>query len=187
MDTNSDSSSIQNFSNEALNIDLMPSISNLTFKAISPTYAKANRYINVMTTLMLMLITVSVHYQTFFEITSHNRDLLLYITWLIGLLGLIITLYNSVANIKKFYSVREHDISYCSGLFFKKSVTQPLTRVQHVELKRGPIDRKVGLAKLQVFSAGGALHTFEIPGLKVAEAETLRQFILSHKDSLQHG
>lgn len=187
MDTNSDSSSMQNFSNETVNIDLLPSIRNLTFTAICPTYAKANRYINVVTTLMLMLITVVVRYQTFFEITSHNRDLLLYLTWLIGFLGLIITLYNSVANIKKFYSVREQDISYCSGLFFKKTVTQPITRVQHVELKRGPIDRKIGLAKLQVFSAGGALHTFEIPGLKVAEAETLRQFILNHKDSLQNG
>lgn len=187
MDTNSDSSSMQHFSNETVNIDLLPSISNLTFTAISPTYAKVNCYINVITTLMLMLITVVVHYQTFFEITSHNRDLSLYLTCPIGFLGLIITLYNSVANKKKFYSVREQDISYCSGLFFKKTVTQPVTRVQHVELKRGPIDRKIGLAKLQVFSAGGALHTFEIPGLKVAEAETLRQFILNHKDSLQHG
>jgi hypothetical protein len=110
MDTNSDSSSMQNFSNETVNIDLLPSIRNLTFTAISPTYAKANRYINVVTTLMLMLITVVVHYQTFFEITSHNRDLSLYLTCLIGFLGLIITLYNSVANKKKSSTVFESKI-----------------------------------------------------------------------------
>jgi len=134
-----------------------------------------------------MLVTAIVSYQTLFELTSHARDLWLYITWFIGFAGLLSTLYSAKADVNKFYSVREQDISYCSGLFFKKTVTQPITRIQHVELKRGPIDRKIGLAKLQVFSAGGALHTFEIPGLLVTEAETLRQFILSHKDSQQHG
>ena len=187
MDTNSDNLSLQNFSNEAITTDNMPSISQLIYQVISPSYAKTNRYINTASTLLLMLVSAVVSYQTLFELTSHSRDLWLYITWFIGFAGLLGTLYSAKADVNKFYSVREQDISYCSGLFFKKTVTQPITRVQHVELKRGPIDRKIGLAKLQVFSAGGALHTFEIPGLKVSEAEKLRQFILSHKDSQQHG
>jgi membrane protein YdbS with pleckstrin-like domain len=95
--------------------------------------------------------------------------------------------YTILSDKRKFYSLREQDLSYRSGLIFRKTVSQPMLRIQHVELKRGPIDRKVGLAKLQVFSAGGALHTFEIPGLPLETAENIRQFILDHKDVNHHG
>jgi len=74
-----------------------------------------------------------------------------------------------------------------SGLIFKKTVTQPILRIQHIELKQGPIDRKLKLANIQAFSAGGATHTFEIPGLEIKKAEALRQFVLDHKDMNNHG
>lgn len=82
----------------------------------------------------------------------------------------------------KHFALREQDLSYASGLIFKKVVTQPILRIQHIELKRGPVARKIGLASLQVFSAGGSLHTFEIPGLPLKTAEAIRHFILQHKD-----
>jgi membrane protein YdbS with pleckstrin-like domain len=65
-------------------------------------------------------------------------------------------------------------------------VIQPLSRIQHIELKRGPLERSAGLATSHVYSAGGGAHTFEIPGLPVEQAQGLRQFILQHQD-LQHG
>jgi membrane protein YdbS with pleckstrin-like domain len=84
------------------------------------------------------------------------------------------------------YALREHDVGFRWGLLFRHTVIQPLSRIQHIELKRGPIERSAGLATLQVFSAGGGAHTFEIPGLPVEQAQGLRQFILQHQD-LQHG
>ena len=60
-------------------------------------------------------------------------------------------------------------------------------RIQHIEIERGPLERSAGLATLQVFSAGGAHHTFEIPGLTYEKAIELRQFILNHKDVSQNG
>jgi membrane protein YdbS with pleckstrin-like domain len=65
---------------------------------------------------------------------------------------------------------------------FRGLSCQPILRVQHVEVKRGPFDRWAGLAKLQVFSAGGEMHTFEIPGLPLERAQRIRQYILDHKD-----
>ncbi|MDU0354869.1 PH domain-containing protein [Paraglaciecola aquimarina] len=91
------------------------------------------------------------------------------------------------ADKQKYYALRELDVHFSSGLFFKKMVSQPISRIQHIELKRGPIERKAGLASLQVFSAGGAMHTFEIPGLPFANAQQLRQIILKHKSVLTHG
>ena len=170
------------FSNEDL-----PTLSELKQQTISPSYAVANRYLNLVLTLIILLIALAVCYQPFFYLNSIAKNVLFYIALTITILGLITTVYEAKADIRKFYALREQDISYTSGLIFKKTVSQPILRVQHVELKRGPIDRKIGLAKLQIFSAGGALHTFEIPGLLLEEAESIRQFILSHKDINHHG
>jgi membrane protein YdbS with pleckstrin-like domain len=185
--TTSSISSESNFSNQAVNTEQLPSLIDLELQPISPSYAKANRYINLFSTMILMLIALAIAYQPFFELNNKIQNIIMFVIWGIGFLGLLTTYYEALADVRKFYALREQDISYRSGLIFRKTVSQPILRIQHVELKRGPIDRKIGLAKLQVFSAGGAMHTFEIPGLLLEEAESIRQFILSHKDTNHHG
>ncbi|BCE03839.1 PH domain-containing protein [Marinicellulosiphila megalodicopiae] len=84
------------------------------------------------------------------------------------------------------YALRQHDISLYSGVLFKRIVIQPYTRLQHIEIKRGPLERHKGLASLVLFSAGGSMHALEIKGLLENDAETIKQFILKHKD-LKNG
>ncbi|WNC68674.1 PH domain-containing protein [Thalassotalea nanhaiensis] len=175
------------FSNIEIAADDMPQLQALTYTSLSEKYAPTHRLVSLVTTVTMMLILVFISYQPFIDISKNVVNTLQYPIWGIGTLGLVISLYHSLADPKKRYAIREHDISYQSGLVFRKTVSQPILRVQHVELKRGPIDRKVGLANLQVFSAGGAMHTFEIPGLDVETAENMRQFILAHKDINLHG
>ncbi|MBL4942672.1 MAG: PH domain-containing protein [Colwellia sp.] len=174
------------FSNQAINTAQLPHLISLKLQPISPSYARANRYINLISTMVLMLIGLAIAYQPFIELSSKIQSIIFYVIWAVGALGLLSTVYGALADVRKFYALREQDISYCSGLIFRKTVSQPILRIQHVEVKRGPIDRKIGLANLQVFSAGGAMHTFEIPGLLLTEAESIRQFILSHKDTKHH-
>lgn len=143
--------------------------------------------LNISITLLLLVITLAVLFQPWLPIAKHIITLIKWVAVAIALVGSISTFYCLLADQIKSYSLRELDLSYHCGLIFRKTVTQPILRIQHVELKRGPIDRKVGLAKLQVFSAGGAMHTFEIPGLPIADAQAIRQFITSHKDASQHG
>ena len=100
----------------------------------------------------------------------------------VAVLGLIYVGYHFFADPIIKYTLREQDLHFQSGLFFRRIVSQPILRIQHIELKRGPIERKANLATLQVFSAGGTSHTFEIPGLSYQKAVSLRQFIIDHKD-----
>lgn len=74
------------------------------------------------------------------------------------------------------YLVREHDISYRSGVIGRRVETMPFVRVQHARVTRGPIDRAFGLAKLQVSTAGPNLL---IPGLPAADADRLKELIVS--------
>lgn len=76
------------------------------------------------------------------------------------------------------YVVREHDLSLRSGVIFHRVVIQPFTRLQHIEITRGPLERLLGLATVKLFSAGGAMHSLAVPGILLDNAERLREAIL---------
>ncbi|MEL7537329.1 MAG: PH domain-containing protein [Pseudomonadota bacterium] len=79
---------------------------------------------------------------------------------------------------RKAYAVRQHDVLFRSGLFFRTVTAVPLNRIQHVELHRGPLERGFKLATLQVFTAGGSGSDLSVPGLNEARGAQLREYIL---------
>lgn len=101
--------------------------------------------------------------------------------WLILPVLFLLTIYTVISSRAKAYLLREHDMSFYRGVIFKSITVQPLTRLQHIEITRGPLERLFGLATLKLFSAGGAQHAMAIPGLLLAEAEDLRGRILDSK------
>jgi membrane protein YdbS with pleckstrin-like domain len=175
------------FSNTAIPTKDLPKLVQLKFEPLSPHYAKSNRYIGLFSTFLIISILFIIQLQSFISLPTSTSDLLSVFLWVVALVGFIMTTHTILADKRKFYALRQQDLNYKSGIIFRKTVSQPMLRIQHVELKRGPIDRKIGLAKLQVFSAGGSMHTFEIPGLPLEKAESIRQFILDHKDVNHHG
>ncbi|WMJ70648.1 PH domain-containing protein [Stenotrophomonas sp. 24(2023)] len=56
----------------------------------------------------------------------------------------------------------------------------PVSRVQHLDLRRGPLQRSLGLATLVVHTAGTRMSAVSVHGLAVADAERLRD-TLSHQ------
>ena len=175
------------FNNQQINLIELPSILDLANQNLAENYAPLKRLINLTVTLCVILICSVIYFQPLFTLPAELNIWLPYVVWIIAILGLTITWFNYLSNTRKCYALRELDLHYSSGVFFRKTVSQPVTRIQHMELKRGPIERKVGLATLQVFSAGGAMHTFEIPGLPLDTAQRLREFVLQHKDVVKHG
>jgi membrane protein YdbS with pleckstrin-like domain len=68
-----------------------------------------------------------------------------------------------------------------SGVYWRKAVFVPRVRVQHTEVNHGPIDRKMGLAKLSIHTAGVHSGSITIPGLAEARAHELRDQLLQRK------
>ncbi len=104
----------------------------------------------------------------------------LWFVWpaLAGFLGLLILhAWHSVP--RKGYAIREHDLLFRKGLFWQSMTAVPFNRVQHVETKRGPLERQLGLSSLMFFTAGGTSGDMAIPGLEAEAAEELRDFILT--------
>ena len=72
------------------------------------------------------------------------------------------------------YAVREHDLLVQSGVLYRRWSAIPHSRIQHVDTRQGPLERTVGLARLQLFTAAGVSADGSIPGLDADEAERLR-------------
>ena len=80
---------------------------------------------------------------------------------------------------KKGYLLREHDVSYRSGLLIYKLTTIPFNRIQHVEVSQNMVEKSVGLSRVKVFTAGGSVSDLSIPGLLPDKAQQIESFLLS--------
>jgi len=174
------------FSNNPVNLQDIVQLQQANIQSLMPKYYQANVVIRISVTLLLLVVVLIAKYDVIFNLSSDFSDPIngaLAVITTVGLLSIVGGYFTDRAIS---YQVRELDITLYSGVIFKKIVTQPFLRLQHIELKRGPIERKVGLATVQVFSAGGSAHTFTLPGLSLEQATALRQYILDHKDVTYH-
>ncbi|MCY3540913.1 MAG: PH domain-containing protein [Gammaproteobacteria bacterium] len=73
------------------------------------------------------------------------------------------------------YALREMDIAQKHGLVTRYLATAPFSRVQHVAVSQGVLDRMFGLATLQIYTAGGVSS---IKGFHVDNAHSIREHIL---------
>ncbi|KAB7767092.1 PH domain-containing protein [Xanthomonas maliensis] len=71
------------------------------------------------------------------------------------------------------------------GNLWQRQTHVPLTRVQHLDLRRGPIERAARLTTLVVHTAGSRLNAVALSGLDEHDAERLRERLahqLDHDD-----
>ena len=63
------------------------------------------------------------------------------------------------------------------GFLFHTDTIVPFSRIQHIDVSRGPIERAFGVATLVVHTAGTHNATVSLPGLKPDQAEAMRETI----------
>jgi uncharacterized protein len=71
------------------------------------------------------------------------------------------------------YLERDDDLLISRGVMWRQLTVVPYGRMQLVEVTSGPVERRFGLARLQLHTAAAATDA-AIPGLAPAEAERLR-------------
>jgi membrane protein YdbS with pleckstrin-like domain len=77
------------------------------------------------------------------------------------------------------FSVDSELLRMSSGIVFLEQKSIPVSRLQHVDLLRGPIERMFGLATLVIWTAGNEGAAFRVPGLGAERAARLRDAILA--------
>lgn len=78
------------------------------------------------------------------------------------------------------WKLDSHGFALRSGRMWQRESRVPASRVQHLDLKHGPLERKYGLATLVIHTAGTKLNTVTVGGLDAGDAERLRDH-LAHR------
>ena len=72
------------------------------------------------------------------------------------------------------------------GQWWRSETRVPQSRVQHLDVRRGPLQRHLGLSTLVIHTAGTRLHAVSLDGLDADEAERLRD-ALARQDGDDDG
>ena len=84
------------------------------------------------------------------------------------------------------YAERGDDLLVTSGIMFRRLVIVPYGRMQLVDVKAGPIDRWLGLTKVQLHTAAATTDA-AIPGLEPEVAEGLRDRLARRGEQRSSG
>lgn len=162
------------FTNNPIDITQLPKFEEVQLKGLNPKYVTV-----LLFNFSLLLILVIVGFSTLFYF---NQDAFSNTIWMAILVGLVLilaglVLFTKFSFHKKGYAFREHDAIYKSGLISETTTIIPFNRVQHVALHQGFISRKLGLASIELFTAGGSSSDLEIPGLLLSDAQLIKNLV----------
>lgn len=162
------------FTNNPIDINQLPKFEEVQLKGLNPKYITV-----LLFNFSLLLILVIGGFSTLFYF---KKDAFSNSTWILILVGILVFLaglivFTKLSFNKKGYAFREHDTIYKSGLISETTTIIPFNRVQHVALHQGFISRKLGLASIELFTAGGSSSDLEIPGLLLADAQLIKNLV----------
>jgi hypothetical protein len=84
------------------------------------------------------------------------------------------------------YAEREEDLLVRRGVLVRRVSVVPYGRMQYVDVTAGPLDRRLGLARVTLHTAAAASDA-SIPGLPAAEATRLRDRLAALGEARQAG
>lgn len=76
------------------------------------------------------------------------------------------------------YVLDAEGIEIRTGVWWRQVIRVPRSRVQHIDVSQGPMERSYGLGRLVVYTAGTNHSRVELAGLSHAVALALRNYLL---------
>ena len=162
---------MQGFTNNSIDIASLPNYEEVDFRPVSKKYLTKSLLQLGFTFLVLLAGWATLF---FFEISNLYRLFSLGI-----LLAFFIFFFWNTVQLQKNYgfALREKDILYRRGFLVNKTTVVPFNRIQHVSTTRGILDKKLGIATLNIFTAGGSGSDIKIPGLEPELALRLKESV----------
>ena len=76
------------------------------------------------------------------------------------------------------YLLNDIGIEIRRGVYWRQIIAVPRSRVQHIDVRQGPLRRSYGLSTLMIFTAGTEHSSVSLPGLAHETALALRDLLL---------
>ena len=161
--------------NRQISLDNIDRVENLAFAPLEKKYLKAHTAATALAWLGLMLLPLFILLADELD----GRSLIVICAEAVLLAaGLVNLAILPKAYAYKGYAVREHDITYRSGIVFPKTVTIPFCKVQQVSVRQNPVSRMFGLYAVDVVSGAQMLAETVIPGLTREKAEEVKSLLI---------
>lgn len=78
------------------------------------------------------------------------------------------------------YQISADRLRVVRGILFRSDTVVPFSRVQHIDVDQGPIERFFGIASLTLHTAGNHNASVALPGLGEDLAREMRETIRAH-------
>jgi membrane protein YdbS with pleckstrin-like domain len=164
---------MENFTNEKIDTSSLPKYESVSLTKLQSNYWKV---ILVNTVLVFTIVTfVSILGVVFID---ELADKALIVGCFIVLLLLFTLFFAKISFNKRGFAFREHDVIFRNGIISTNTMVIPYNRVQHVAVHEALISRFFGLAKVEIFTAGGNSSDIEIPGIAIEQAENIKQLLM---------
>lgn len=161
------------FQNPKIALDELPGTDELKWEPLHPLYTRAIRLVT-----LFVLVVVAVVISVISFLASFPWFVVVMLYTLFSIIGIHSLVWPGIAVPRRGYALRDKDILFRKGVIWRSVTAVPFNRIQHVETSNTPMDRRYGLATLQLFTAGGSSGDLKIDGLGKDVAEQLRVFIL---------
>jgi membrane protein YdbS with pleckstrin-like domain len=164
---------MENFTNEIIDTTKLPRFEEVEFSVLHSNYWKVT-LINAF--FLFLILAVGLGALLFF-----NQGLLVFLIEILviySVLLIAVLLLSRIGFKKKGFAFRTHDVLYRYGIIATNTIVIPYNRVQHVALHEGFVSRFFGLAKIEVFTAGGSSSDIQIPGIEMEQAENIKQLLM---------
>jgi membrane protein YdbS with pleckstrin-like domain len=164
---------MENFTNETIDISSLPK-----FEAVEMTKIESNYWKVILFNIGVVFGLIGIAIVLILFLVEDVQPFA-WIFVLIYIFSLVLTfLLCRISFKKRAFAFREHDVIYRSGIIATNTMVIPYNRVQHVALHEGFVSRYLGLAKVEVFTAGGNSSDVSIPGIKKEQAEDIKQLLM---------
>ncbi|WP_026705765.1 PH domain-containing protein [Flavobacterium soli] len=164
---------MENFTNTTIDTTQLPRFEEVQFSKLHPDYWKV---MLINTAITFLILGVAIGFVFYFN--EGIRDFAVYFGVGFGILVGLTIVFSRIGFQKRGFAFREHDVLFQSGVIATKTIVIPYNRVQHVALHEGLVSRYFGLAKVEIFTAGGSSSDIEIPGIEKEQAENIKQLLM---------
>lgn len=173
-------------SNRQINLENTDRVNELQYEALSPKYLKVQYLWAIIGYLILIALPI-----IFFFIAEESAYRLA-----ISIIALCVIILIAVVNLcllpKSFaykgFAIREHDITYRSGIIFPSVVTIPFCKIQQVSIRQNPISRIFGLYSVDIVNGAQLLTETGIPGLTENRANEIKESLIEKiKEGNKHN
>ena len=170
--------------NRQLTLSGIDRVEDLHFTPLEKSYLKAQLIKTSLAYLTLMVLTLLLlAWETFSY--RHQVTVAAECIWLALLVANLFLLPKAVAY--KGFAIREHDITYRSGIIFPRVTTVPFHKIQQVSIRQNPVTRLFRLYAVDIVNGAQSMSSISIPGLTAQTAEEIKALVTKKLNGNEDG